>query len=68
MLKQLWFYLSIFLSFFLMTSPPKRLGLKSITNTTNLLGSPSSSDKILNNVAIILIVIYCLLTLINYFY
>ena len=59
MLKQIWFGLSIFLVVLVILRPPKTLGLKSITNQTNLLGPPSSAEIILNNLTLTLMIIYC---------
>nr|YP_009308881.1 preprotein-translocase subunit g [Toxarium undulatum]YP_009308955.1 preprotein-translocase subunit g [Toxarium undulatum]AOS86624.1 preprotein-translocase subunit g [Toxarium undulatum]AOS86698.1 preprotein-translocase subunit g [Toxarium undulatum] len=67
MLKEMYFGLSIFLIILIVLRPPKTLGLKSITSKTNLLGSPSSSEKILNNLTFILISLYCFLVLAIYF-
>ena len=67
MLKQIWFGLSIFLIILIILRPPKTLGLRSITSRTNLLGSPSSAEKILNNLTFILISLYCFLVLAIYF-
>ena len=67
MLKQIWFWLSIILIILIIVRPPKTSGLESITNQTNLLGSPSSAEKILNNFTFALITIYCITVLATYF-
>ena len=58
MMDSIWFSLSSFLIFLIMIRPPKNIGLESITSKTDLLGSPSSAEKFLNNATISLIVIY----------
>lgn len=68
MLKQILFGLSLFLIVLVILRPPKTLGLKSITNRTNLLGPPSSAEKILNNLTLTLIFIYCIVVVVIYKY
>jgi len=63
MFKLFWLGLSVFLIFLIINRPPKTIGLKSISNQTNLLGSPSSAERFLNNLTIILFVFYCFLVL-----
>ena len=58
MMDSIWFSLSSFLIFLIMIRPPKNIGLESITSKTDLLGSPSSAEKLLNNATISLIIIY----------
>ena len=67
MLLKIWFGFSIFLIFLIVTRPPKTIGLRTITSKTNLLGSPSSAERTLNNVTISLIFIYCCLVLRLYY-
>ena len=66
MLIKIWFGFSVFLIFLIVTRPPKTIGLRSITSKTNLLGSPTSAERILNNVTISLILIYCFIVLALY--
>ena len=58
MFKLLWLGLSIVLIFLIINRPPKTIGLKSISSQTNLLGSPSSAERFLNNLTIVLFVLF----------
>ena len=57
----IWLGLSIFLIFIIFVRAPKNEGLASFTDKTNLLGSPSSAEKFLNNLTGLLIVLYVLI-------
>lgn len=59
MFKLFWLGLSVFLIFLIINRPPKTIGLKSISSKTNLLGSPSSAERFLNDLTIFLFVFYC---------
>lgn len=67
MLKQIWIGLCFLLIFLIVNRPPKTIGIKTIATKTNLLGSPSSAERFLNNLTIFLIVIYCLIALYIFF-
>ena len=58
MLKILWLCLSIFLIFIIFLRTPQNEGLSSFTNKNNMLGSPSSTEKFLNNLTVLGIIIY----------
>ena len=58
MLKILWLCLSIFLIFIIFLRTPQNEGLNSFTNKNNMLGSPSSTEKFLNNLTVLGIIIY----------
>ena len=57
----LWLGLSIFLIFIIFIRAPQNDGLVTFTSQTNLLGSPSSAEKLLNNLTAILIILYILI-------
>ena len=67
MLEEIWFSLSTFLIIVILARPVKTIGLKTITNNTNLLGPPSRAEKILNNFIIGVIFLYNLILLLIYF-
>ena len=60
-LKFLWFSLSIFLIFIIYLRVPRNQGLTSFTTKSDLLGSPNSTEKFLNNFTLISIVSYYLI-------
>ena len=64
MLKILWLLLSGFLIFIIFLRAPQNGGLASFANKSNLLGSPSSAERFLNNLTAISIVAYLLVALI----
>ena len=57
----LWLALSIFLIFIIFIRAPQNDGLVNFTSQNNLLGSPSSAEKLLNNLTAILIILYILI-------
>lgn len=63
MLKILWLCLSIFLIFIIFLRTPQNEGLNSFTNKNNMLGSPSSAEKFLNNLTVLGIIIYVVIAM-----
>ena len=63
MLKFLWLCLSIFLIFIIFLRTPQNEGLNSFTNKNSMLGSPSSTEKFLNNLTILGIIIYLIIAI-----
>lgn len=63
MLKLIWLLLSIFLIVIIFLRAPQNKGLASFATKTNLLGSPSSAERFLNNLTALLIIIYFLLAI-----
>ena len=59
----LWLGLSIFLIFIIFIRAPQNDGLVNFTSQTDLLGSPSSAERLLNNLTAILIILYILIAL-----
>jgi len=64
MLKLLWLLLSGFLIFVIFLRTPQNNGLASFATKSSLLGSPSSAERFLNNLTIILIIAYLVLAII----
>ena len=58
MLYVLWILLSLFLIIIIFLRTPQNSGLTSFATKNNLLGSPSSAERTLNNLTIILIIFY----------
>ena len=58
MANLLWLLLSIFLVFIIFLRSPQNGGLASFATKSNLLGSPSSAEKFLNNLTAGLIFLY----------
>ena len=58
MLKKILVIISISLIFLIINRPPKNIGIRTIATKTNLLGSPSSAELILNNLTFVLIILY----------
>nr|AWT38931.1 preprotein translocase SecG subunit [Eunotogramma sp.] len=58
MLKLIWLLISGLLIFLIFLRTPQNQGLASFTTKSNLLGSPSSAERFLNNLTILLIIIY----------
>ena len=58
MLNVLWIGLSIFLIVIIFLRAPQNSGLASFATKSNLLGSPSSAERTLNNLTIIAITLY----------
>lgn len=63
MLNLLWILLSLFLIVIIFLRAPQNSGLASFATKTNLLGSPSSAERTLNNVTLLAIGIYLLLAI-----
>lgn len=63
MLNLVWLLLSGFLIFVIFLRTPQNNGLASFATKSNLLGSPSSAERFLNNLTVILIIIYLLLAI-----
>jgi len=61
-LKLIWLLLSIFLIFIIYLRVPRNQGLTSFATKSDLLGSPNSTEKFLNNFTLILIISYYLIT------
>lgn len=64
MLKILWLLLSGFLIFIIFLRAPQNGGLASFANKSDLLGSPSSAERFLNNLTAISIIAYLALAII----
>ena len=58
MLNVIWILLSIFLIVIIFLRAPQNSGLASFATKSNLLGSPSSAEKTLNNITVIAITLY----------
>jgi protein translocase SecG subunit len=58
MLNTIWLCLSAFLIFLIFIRTPQNNGLASFATKTSFLGSPSSAERLLNNVTALAIVIY----------
>ena len=58
MLNLLWIILSIFLIVIIFLRAPQNSGLASFATKSNLLGSPSSAERSLNNLTLVAIAIY----------
>ena len=65
MLKQFWFIISLFLiGIIFLRMPQENIGLSSFANKSDLLGSPSSAQKILNYITAIGVFVYILIAII----
>jgi protein translocase SecG subunit len=58
MLNLLWIILSIFLIVIIFLRAPQNSGLASFATKSNLLGSPSSAERTLNNLTLVAIAAY----------
>jgi len=58
MLNVIWILLSIFLIVIIFLRAPQNSGLASFATKSNLLGSPSSAERTLNNLTVIAITLY----------
>ena len=58
MLNLIWILLSIFLIVIIFLRAPQNSGLESFATKSNLLGSPSSAERTLNNITVIGITLY----------
>ena len=63
MLKILWLLLSGFLIFIIFLRAPQNGGLASFANKSDLLGSPSSAERFLNNLTAVSIISYLVVAL-----
>ena len=63
MANLIWLSLSVFLIFIIFLRSPQNGGLASFATKSNLLGSPSSAERFLNNLTEILIVLYLALAI-----
>ena len=63
MLNLLWIGLSIFLIVIIFLRAPQNSGLASFATKSNLLGSPSSAERSLNNLTLISIALYLLIAI-----
>lgn len=63
MLNFFWLLLSIFLIVIIFLRAPQNSGLASFATKSNLLGSPSSAERTLNNLTLIAIGLYLLLAI-----
>ena len=63
MLKLIWFFLSILLIFLIFIRVPRNQGLTSLASKTNIFGSPNSTERILNNITSILIILYLVIAI-----
>ena len=58
-----WLLLCIFLVFIIFLRSPQNGGLASFATKSNLLGSPSSAEKFLNNLTAALILLYLIIAI-----
>lgn len=63
MANLIWLSLSVFLIFIIFLRSPQNGGLASFATKSNLLGSPSSAERFLNNLTAILIVLYLVIAI-----
>ena len=56
LLKVIWLILSFFLVFIIYLRVPRNQGLTSFTTKSDLLGSPNSTEKFLNNFTILRVI------------
>jgi len=63
MANLVWLLLSVFLIFIIFLRSPQNGGLASFATKSNLLGSPSSAERFLNNLTAILIVLYLIIAI-----
>lgn len=63
MFNIIWVCLSIFLIFIIFIRTPQNNGLASFATKTNILGSPSSAERFLNNLTILGIISYLALAI-----
>ena len=63
MLNLLWIILSIFLIVIIFLRAPQNSGLASFATKSNLLGSPSSAERSLNNLTLVAIAIYLVIAI-----
>ena len=63
MANLVWLLLSVFLIFIIFLRSPQNGGLASFATKSNLLGSPSSAERFLNNLTATLIVLYLIIAI-----
>ena len=63
MLNVFWLLVSIFLIFLIFLRTPQNNGLVNFTIKNNLLGSPNSTERFLNNLTLVLISLYLLIAI-----
>jgi protein translocase SecG subunit len=63
MLNLIWIVLSIFLITIIFLRAPQNSGLASFATKSNILGSPSSAERTLNNTTVIAITLYLLIAI-----
>jgi len=63
MANLIWLSLSVFLIFIIFLRSPQNGGLASFATKSNLLGSPSSAERFLNNLTAILIILYLVIAI-----
>jgi|TARA_B110000971_G_scaffold4358_1_gene4422 protein translocase SecG subunit len=63
MTNLIWLSLSVFLIFIIFLRSPQNGGLASFATKSNLLGSPSSAERFLNNLTVILIILYLIIAI-----
>jgi protein translocase SecG subunit len=63
MLTVIWIVLSIFLIVIIFLRAPQNSGLASFATKSNLLGSPSSAERTLNNLTILAITLYLVIAI-----
>ena len=63
MLNLIWVLLSIFLIVIIFLRAPQNSGLASFATKSNLLGSPSSAERTLNNLTVVAITLYLLIAI-----
>ena len=63
MTNLIWLSLSAFLIFIIFLRSPQNGGLASFATKSNLLGSPSSAERFLNNLTVILIILYFIIAI-----
>ena len=61
MVNLIWLLVSIFLVFIIFLRSPQNSGLASFATKSNLLGSPNSAEKFLNNLTLALIFFYLMI-------
>ena len=63
MLKIIWLLLSVFLIFIIFLRAPQNGGIASFATKSDLLGSPSSAERFLNNLTTISIIFYLVIAI-----
>ena len=64
MLNVIWIILSLFLIVIIFLRAPQNSGLASFATKSNLLGSPSSAERFLNNLTAVSIIFYLVIAII----